>query len=116
LVFTPAGAYMVPPKNFVSKVDQSIRSGLLNVGLRPGIAELGRQSTCRGHDLIAHQCHMFVTGPHGRSRGADGADNRPGLVTNRSADTNDSRLKFFAIDGIAADGRCAATRPAREIP
>src|SRR5215813_12306573 len=102
LVITPAGAYMVPPKNFVSKVDQSIRRGLLNVGLRPGIAELGRQSACRGHDLIAHQCQMFVTGPHGRSRGADGADDRTGLVTDRSADTNDSRLKFFAINGVAA--------------
>src|SRR6185312_6963341 len=72
LVFTPAGAYMIPPKNFLSvKSGHSIGDGVLSAGLCAGIAEFSGEAARRSHDLVAHRCDVLVTGTHCRCRSAD---------------------------------------------
>src|ERR1700744_3870875 len=96
LVFTPGGAYIKASKYEFARFLNSARCS----GLRVGFAELGRQRARGCGDLVTHQRDVLFARPHGRRRGADGADHRAGLVADGRADANDAGQEFLAVDGV----------------
>src|SRR5260221_10880767 len=98
---------MYPPMQFAVRVRRrSVDDGLGPLArLRTRLAELGGQATCRGGDLVAHQCDVLVGRTHHWSRSADRADNGAGPDPDCSADANNARQEFLSIHRLSAPTR-----------
>src|SRR6185437_6527891 len=99
LIFTPAGAYMIPPMQYVLA---SNGDGLLPVaGLRTRSTKFRRKRARGGSNFVAHEGDVLVARPHARCRSADGADHGTRLIADGGADADDTLQEFLAVDGIA---------------